>query len=327
MRTDIRQRRKHISLYAIDFLLFVTLCGCASNKVSYISRQPAMASIAASEVKLFPDFHAMGEPWLLEGMISVSRPQMTNTPESRQEIVREVAARLGSNGIVGMLPSAGRRVSRIDCSTALLVAFGSHQPKSASPLPKFIVCMPPAHFKVATVHPQMELQQYLLARIQDLLGFQKGYYVYWCDGPGVDGLSISQGKVTAKALSEPLGIKPEYALLIDVEGLNQQGEVVTNYARTYKITLTLFDLQERKIAAASSSTGVPHEGSLVPMLAGARFGPGIVAGQAAAEGQRAGGPPNEYIALYTALTQAIKTLPSPSGFRFQIDPASLKDRN
>lgn len=327
MKTDLHRQRKHILVPIVGFLLFVTLYGCASNQVSYVTRPNTMAPIAASEVKSFPDFHAIGEPWQLEGMISVSRPQMINTPESRQETVREVAASLGGNGIVGLLPGVGRKVSRIDCSTALLVAFGGHQQKDTSPLPKFVVCMPSASFKVATVNPLMELQEYLLARAQDLLGFQKGYYVFRCSGLRVDGPSISQGNVTANALSEPLGIAPEYALLIDVEGVNDRGDIVPDHPRTFKITLKLFDLQEMKIVAESTASGVPHEAPLAPMLAGAGFGPGIVAGRAAAETQVAAGPPDEYLALYTGLTQAIKSLPSPSGFRFQVDPASLKDRN
>jgi hypothetical protein len=207
------------------------------------------------------------------------------------------------------------------------VSFGDHQRKGTSPLPKFVACMPPAKFKVATVKHQMELQEYLLARAQDLLGFQKGYYVFGCSGPGVDGPSISLGTVTANALSEPLGIAPEYAFLIDVEGVNNRGDIVPDHPRTFKLTLKLFDLKEMKIVAESSAIGVPHEAPLAPMLAGAGFGPGIVAGRAAAEAQVAAGPPNEYLALYTGLTQAIKSLPSPNGFRFQIDPASLKDRN
>ncbi len=179
---------------------------------------------------------------------------------------------------------------------------------------------------MATVNPQKALQDYLLARTQDLLGFQKGYYVFQCTGPGVDGPSISQGNVAANALSEPLGIAPEYAFLIDVEGVNAQGDIVQEHPRTFKLTLKLFDLQEKKIVAESSAQGVPHEAPLAPMLANAGFGPGIVAGRAAAETQVAADPPDEYLTLYTGLTQAIKSLPSPSGFSFQADPASLKER-
>lgn len=327
MKTDLHQQRNHLLVSIAGFLTFISLCGCAPSRVSCVTRPNTMPPIAADEVEAFPDFRAIGEPWQLEGMISVAQAHSRITPESRQEAVGKVAASMGVNGIVGLLPDVGRIVRRTDCPTALLVAFGGRRQTVANPLPKFVTCMPPATFKVATVNPQVELQEYLLARAQDLLGFQKGYYVFRCGGPGADGPSIFLGKVTANALSEPLGIAPEYALLIDVEGVNDSGAIVLEYPRTFKLTVKLFDLKEMKVVAESSASGIPHEAPLAPMLAGAGFGPGIVAGQAAAETQTAAGPPNEYLALGTGLARAIQSLPSPSGFRFQIDPASLKDRN
>ena len=73
---------------------------------------------------------------------------------------------------------------------------------------------------------------------------------------------ILQGSINPAALSEPLGIAPDYALLCDVNGYDETGNIVVSRVRTVKITMTLFDLREKRIAWTATTSGVSKQSLL-----------------------------------------------------------------
>jgi len=79
----LHRQRKYILVSIVGFLLFITLYGCASNQVSYVIQPNTMPPIAASEVKSFPDFHGIGKPWQLEGLM-VPLPGRPSQPQKQE---------------------------------------------------------------------------------------------------------------------------------------------------------------------------------------------------------------------------------------------------
>jgi hypothetical protein len=253
------------SVLSVALLVCMVVSGCTVNRVKILSCQSTEAPIKASDVKLFSSFKEVSEPWRLEGMINAyTMPIMRNTEENRIALIKEEAAGRGINAVIGLQHPTGTAVRRVGRSVGLLAKVGGASKKTADAMPKFIVCFPPVHYLEEDLS-KSDLDDYLLEFMQFYLGYYKGYYVYRCNAPGISKNSILQNGVSPQALSEPIGIAPDYALLCDV-GWEEVGfqfvgtKTGQSYSALYSltITMTLIDLNERK-PISLISVGIPND--------------------------------------------------------------------
>ncbi len=306
MRIQISKIGYYVSASAICLMVCMLISGCTVNKMSLLTCQPTGAPVKASEVKLFPRFNDIKEPYQVEGMISAyTLPIMSNTVEKRVALIKETAADLGLNAVIGLqydikLGPSGPLDERVGPgrSNALLANIGRARQQNPENLPKFIVCLPALNFnKIEKGRVTDLLYKYLREHILYSLGYQKGYYVYKCYAPGVDNASILNGSASLEALGEPIGIAPDFALLCDVEGYDEDRDEKGNIViKTLRLTMTLFDLKEKKAVWTSTTRGISSKSVL------ARYPSG-------------GLPFLMPETISAALMKAVDTMPSVKGFR------------
>jgi hypothetical protein len=308
INTKINQakKRNYFCMLATSLLVCTLISGCTVNKVSLLTRQPTGASIKASEVKLFPRFNDIKEPCRIEGMISAyTLPIVSNTVEKRVALIKETAADLGINAIIGLQDDIKFRTtwnerSGPGRSNALLATTGSARQQNAEALPKFIVCLPALNFKIEKIQDLGLLDEFLREHILYTLGYQKGYYVYKCDAPGVDNAGILNGSASIEALAEPISIPPDFALLCDVEGYDERGNIVISRSKTLRLAMTLYDLKEKKAVWTSTTEGISTKSIIGSLFVGGL--PALL-------------EPDEFKAAIAALTKTIDNMPSVKGFR------------
>jgi hypothetical protein len=305
MRIKLSKKGKYVSALAVSLLVCTVISGCTVNKVSLLTRQLTGAPIKASEVKLFPRFNDIKEPWRVEGMISAyTLPIINNTAEKRVALIKETVAGLGINAVIGLqydikIGSWNERTGP-GRSNGILANIGTTQQQNSEALPKFIVCLPVVHFKIEKTPATNLLDEYLREHIQYSLGYQRGYYVYRCDAPGVDNSSILHGSTSLEALSEPIGIPPDFALLCDVEGYDEQGNIVVRRSKTLRLIMTLYDLKEKKAVWTSATEAISVKSVIGSFFAGGL--PSLL-------------EPEEFKTVSAALMKAIDNMPSVKGFR------------
>ena len=255
----------------LSFMIGSVVSGCSVNRISLMSSSPTGSSIQENEVKIYASFKDIEEPWKLEGMIcNWHAPLMHNTPKNREEDLRNAAAKLGANAVIGLNSNVGKALAEAlggDSyaairTLAILAKTGSTQENNQT-LPKFIVCLPPVNFNIEKTSGTSNLNDLLLDYIQLLLGYGKGYYAYRSNAKDINSMSILNGTVDATTLHEPLGIAPHYALLCDVNGYDQKGNIVTGQWQSLEIALTLYDLEERKAIWTCSTEGESFHKSIL----------------------------------------------------------------
>lgn len=240
-------------------LVCVVLSGCAVNRVRILSHEPTATPIKTNDVKFFSSFKDIDGPWQLEGMISAyTLPIMSNTVEKRVALIRDEAAGLGIDSVIGLQHPASLAVRRVGRSVGLLARAGTAGQRNANAMPKFIVCLPPMSYleeELPNVRPPAgDLDDFLLELTQFYLSYYKGYYVYRCNAPGVSKDSILHGNVSPRALSEPIGVAPDFALTCSV-GSREAGFLYIGSkdsqallgVRQVVIRMALIDLSERRI--------------------------------------------------------------------------------
>jgi hypothetical protein len=269
-----------------------------------ITRQTAGTPVKASDVRVFSSFKEISGPWRIEGMFSNwAAPVASNTPQQREALMKETVAGLGINAVVGLLPSIGDGVKYLPHTHGIMVNLGSTRQQDRESLPKFIVYLPPVNFKIERLPATGRLNDQLLEYIQYLLGYGKGYYAYYGNTAGVDNTDILKGSSNPAALSEPIGIAPDYALLCDVDGYDEKGNVVIYHSQTLTLTLTLYDLREKKPVWTRSATGISGKS----VLAGVLLGPGAWMPMAGSD---------DLQTVVGAVNSAIKELPAVKGFQY-----------
>jgi len=238
-------------------------------------------------------------------------PIMSNTVEKRIKLIKETAAELGINAVVVLqddikLGPSGPLNEHVGPgrSIAILANIGSAPQQNSKDSPKFIVCLPNINFGIIEKDRVLELlENYLREHIIYSLGYQKGYYVYKCDAPGVDSAGILNGSASPNALIEPIGITPDFLLLCNVEvydaDYGKNGKTVFN---AFGISMTLYDLMERKAIWTGKTEKILGRSVLVTPLEGL------------------GSPFLVPEVLGDAIMKAIDTIPSVEGFR--MGPAS-----
>lgn len=288
--------------------VFSVTTGCGtSNGVSILARQATRNPIKPSEVRVYPTLRGVSEPWRIEGMISANiLPLMKNTPENRVDLMKDTAANLGINSLVGIRSSVNRHFF-LGHSNAILVNTGTLSEASVQ-VPKFIAFVPKVNFKIEN-NPSLEkLDDYIREYIRYFLTYSKGYYVYRYDPPGITNSDILQGSLEADLLTDPLGVIPDYALLCDVTGYDEAGNIVVSQVRSLKLAMILYDIKEKKIVW-SSDTSASSEQSYVGSVFS--LGGGLLGGLA-----KMRTPHEETLFLIRrAVREAITTLPEPSGFQ------------
>lgn len=238
--------------------------GCTVNKVTCYTAHPVGAPIKTSEVKVISKITDADKPYQVEGMLrTMVLPVMRNTPEARENLATATAAKMGINGLVGLLPGKSSYCPGFEQTSGLFARFGASQSEGENKREKFIICMPHAKFRMDQTAQTAKIDSYLRDEIQYNIG-ERGYYAYPCENEGVDAASIMEGKVNVDSFRKPLGIDPDYALLCDVEGYDKKGVPVMASFYSLKINLSLFDLKDRKVVWTTQKTGGSGEGMLLP---------------------------------------------------------------
>jgi hypothetical protein len=292
-------------ILAGSLLLITVLSGCTVNRVSMLTRQPTGNPVAASEVQLYSTFKDISEPWELEGMISVyTLPIMNNDAEKREALIKNTVAVAGINAVVGLQSLTGD--GHVGLSNGILAKQGSARQKDAQVIPKFIVFLPSVNFKIEKEASMNKLDDYLREHIQYFLSYTKGYYVHRYDHPGISNAGVLQGNIDPAALVVPLGVAPDFVLLCDVDGYDESGNIVTHSAKTLKITLTLFDLKQKRVFWTSAGSGKTTQS----LLRGAiMFGPLFCRANLLTESEE-----RSFI-VRRAIMDAMDSLPIVDGFR------------
>jgi hypothetical protein len=311
----IRQVKKKGRFYllAASLLICMALSGCTVNRVSLLTRQPTGSPVKEISVKFFPNFKEMNEPWRLEGMISAyTLPIVNNTQKKREALIKETAAGMGINAVVGLLPDVGSGVKRTGRTTGLLANVGTKLRDNEEAMPKFIVCLPPVNFKIERNPSMAKLDDYLREYIQFFFSYMKGYYVYKYDAPDLNNDNILQGSIDSAILNEPLGITPDFALLCDVDGYDEKGNIALQRSYTLKLKMTLFDLKEKKPVWTSRTEGISTKSLLGAFVMG-----GLVAGPLGSTLFVAGevASDDDLHTARFALMNAMDSLPAVKGFR------------
>lgn len=248
-------------------LLWAALSGCAIHRVSVLGAEDPRTALKPEEVKLYGTFREVAAPWRLRGMVSAHLlPLMSNTVEARELLVREAAARLGAQAVVGLQDHVGEFGWFKGRSVAILASVGGAPSDDAGrESPRFIACLPPTEL-LADV--PRELDDRIRDQLQYFLSYTHGYYTYPCGGPEAGTEAILQGKVSPAALGQPLGMEPHYALRFTIERyelvtkrklhimLPSWVSVGSNYTeREIRLRVSLFDLAERRDAWSASAIG------------------------------------------------------------------------
>jgi hypothetical protein len=291
----------------------MALSGCTVNRVSLLTRQPTGSPVKESSVKFFPNFKEMNEPWRLEGMISAyTLPIVNNTQKKREALIKETVAGMGINAVVGLLPDVGSGVKRTGRTTGLLANVETKLRDNEEAMPKFIVCLPPVNFKIERNPSMAKLDDYLREYIQFFFSYMKGYYVYKYDAPDLNNDNILQGSIDSAILNEPLGITPDFALLCDVDGYDEKGNIALQRSYTLKLKMTLFDLKEKKPGWTSRTEGISTKSLLGAFVMG-----GLVAGPLGSTLFVAGevASDDDLHTARFALMNAMDSLPAVKGFR------------
>ena len=314
MRMKQSRKGQNIAALAVSLLICALLSGCTHLRVSNVARQPPGTPIKASDVQFVSSFKDIKGPWRLEGTISgYMAPLFKNNAENRESYLREMAADMGINTVVGFLPNVGEGVGGVSHVHVIMANSGSSQEQNSDPMPKFIICLPPANFKIEKTPPLSKLDEYLREYLQYVLGYGKGYYAYYCNTPGVDNSSILQGNASLDGLSEPIGIQPDFALLSDVDGYDVEGNIVIRRSNTLKLTMTLYDIKEKKSVWSCSTEGICSSSLLGAFFIGLVAGPvgGIV--NATVEG--VADSKDVLRSVSNAVNNAMKDFPEVKGFK------------
>lgn len=297
IETNLNKKMECFFILAVSFIICVVVSGCTVNRVSILTREPTGTSVNASEVKFYPSFNDMRDPWQLEGMISAyTLPIMSNSADKREALIKNTIADLGINAVVGLQSLTG--AGHVGLSNGILAKMGIARQKDAKTMPKFIVFLPAVNLKIEKEASMPNLDDYLREHIQYFLSYTKGYYVYRYDPPGISNADVLQGSIDPAALVEQLGIATDYALLCDVVGYDETGNIVVYRARTLKITMTLFDLKEKRVAWSATTSGESKQSFLLLGL------PGLLTQKE-----------EEILLIRNAIMNAMDSLPMVHGFR------------
>lgn len=311
--TKQAQKRNSSYVFAVSLLVCTMASGCTINRVSILTSPKTRTPIQASQVKCFPSFKDIDGPWQLEGMISAyTLPIMSNTREKREALIKQTAADLGINAVIGLEPNIGPAVQRTDRSIGILANTGTAQQQTIEAIPKFIICLPPINFRIEKDPSLSKLDDYLREYVQYFFSYMKGYYVYRCNTPAVNKASVLEGNTDPAILAEPLGIVPDYVLLCDVDGYDQHGNIVVSRSRTLKITMTLFDLREKKVVWTTSTIGISVKSMTGAFLKwGLVHGPVVGLAGAAIESAES----DDLKIVREAIMKAIDSVPVVTGFQ------------
>lgn len=255
-------------IFPLAFLLMIVtvLSGCTINRVSILAPAPSAHPVKPGDVRLYSSFKDMAQPWKIEGMISAKLlPIMRNSPDNREELIRNTVAARGINAVVGVQATLNGNML-LGISNAILANTGVSNEERVNNLPKFIVVLPAINYRIEKDPSMDKFDEILREHLQHFMGYSKGYYVYH-HPIGPCNSEILQDRISPETLGEPLGIVPHYALLCDIDGYDESGNVIFYRARSIKITLTLFDLKEKKIAWTSNVSGNSKQSILLQGLA------------------------------------------------------------
>lgn len=296
------KRMKCFFVLTVSLIVCVAISGCTVNRVSALTREQTGTPVKASEVRFFPTFKDISAPWMIEGMISAyTMPIMSNSAEKREALIRNTVADMGVNTVVGLQSLTG-----VGTSNGILANVGTNSQKNAQPMPKFIVFLPAVNFMIEKDASMSNLDDELRERIQYLMSYTKGYYVYRYDVPGVSNASVLQSGIDPAALVEPLGIMPDFALLCDVVGYDESGNIMTSSAKTLKINMTLFDLKEKKVFWTSTGSGMSTQSFLMGSIP---LGPLFSMSQLLTNSEE------RSLIVRKAISDAIDSLPKVHGFQ------------
>jgi hypothetical protein len=304
IKLELIERHNHIPYLAVILMICAVFSGCSHNRASIVTRQPTGTPIKVSDVKLVSSFKDINGPWRLEGSISAYVvPLFKNNAENRETYVKETAAEHGINTVVGLMPDIGEVLGGPNHAHGIMANTSFAQEQNAEPLPKFIVCLPPVNFKIEKTPALSKLDEYIREYAQYILGYGRGYYAYRSNAAGVDNNSILQGSASMEALSEPIGIEPDYAFLFDVDGYNVEGNIIINRTHTLKLSMTLYDFKEKKPVWTRSTEGISSKSILAGLLMGV-VGIGMELE-----------PKDDLTSVSRAVDNAIKELPAVKGFK------------
>lgn len=301
---------------SVGLVICILLSGCTVNRVSVVTRPWAGGSFKADTVKFWSTFRDIGEPWRIEGMVSVyTLPIMNNTTEKRHVLLADTAAELGAHGVVGVQSLTGE--GHAGLSNGILVRTGRAVQDVDRDRPKFLVFLPPVNFKIRDGLQTAKFDESLREHIQYFLSYTKGYYVHRWNSVDMDLGELLRIPVNPAILLEPLGVMPDYLLLCDVTGYDERGNVVTSRAVTLRIVLTLFDVQERKVVWSSGGAGAAQQS----LLSGAiMFTPLFCWSDLLTESEE------RSVIVRRALLETIDSLPEVPGFRGgPISPVNRKE--
>jgi hypothetical protein len=239
---------------------------------------------------------------------------MSNSVEDREGLMKETVSGLGINTVIGVQTNIRSISSRTNCSTGILANRGTTKPENTKARPKYIACLPAANIKVKTTETARSMDKYLRDYILASMSQLKGYYVYRCDARGADSLSIVQGSTSPDALSEPIGIAPDYAIVVDLEGIDAKGTTIVDNPKVLKLTVILHDLKDRKTAWGGSAIGRIVQQRRIPIWAGNAAAYQLLQAQYAMEDQM-----NPIWLVYPAIRKALDdillSMPAVEGFR------------
>lgn len=255
------QRVRCCFIFAVALMVCVAISGCTINRVSILALESSAKPVKPSEVKFYPSLKDVSEHWKLEGMISANLvPIMRNSSQNREELIRNTIAGLGINTVVGVQSLDGNGLFGL--SNAILANIGTAGNENIQTTPKFIAFLPAINYKIEKDPSMPKLDDYLLEHIQHFFSYSKGYYVYYNASSGITNADILKGNIDSDVLAEPLGIAPHYALLCDVDAHKEFGTAWVYRTRTLMITLTLYDLKEKKVVWTSTTSGNAKQGYL-----------------------------------------------------------------
>jgi hypothetical protein len=264
-----RGGRSNVYILAAFFLILSTAAGCGIKRVSILNSQPTRTPIKADDVRFYADGKQIKGNWRAVGMISAYlNSKLENTAKNRQALITETVSRQGANAVIGLQNNIGEGIYRPGHSNGILAVVSSANPPDAAPAPKFIVCLPPVNFKIEKNASMNKLDSFIREHIQYYFGYQKGYYVYRFDAPGVSGAAILRGEIDAEVLGEPLGVAPDYALLCDVDCYEQKDNIIIQRSQILEITMTLYDVKRKKIVWLTTTAGESRKNVLTDVALG-----------------------------------------------------------
>jgi len=208
------------------------------NKVWVVNRASAGgAPVAPGDIRTYANFTEIKHDYQIEGMIcTLVLPLMRNEAAAREALLREAAAEMGANGVVG-LESVHHPYAKAPRSRGILVDTRVASNAKQGARPRFIVCALP----VAVTSDKTNLASRLATPVALELQYhlaQKGYYTYAGTSASFDVRGLVAETELPAGLSEPLGVLPDFILSCQIEDGTRLG------LQSVEMRVALYDLQQ-----------------------------------------------------------------------------------